>query len=320
MNPSTRNHIWKVTGPEMLFAYIILNFRTSDITVQSVENITSTVLGDYKIIIVDNNSNDGTAEKLQELSDSHSNIHVLFLDKNVGFAEGNNAGISYAKQFNPDYFVVMNNDAEIVQPNFQDKVSKSFADNAVGIIGPDIVVKNTNVHQNPKRHEPISEGEARRKLAASSKLMSYSDRYLATREWFKSNKWLKNTVRVAKDRISGSRKKADYDISEIGNLILHGSFFVISSAAVVKLGTVFDRRTFFYMEMEILSLRLKSLGIKSKYDNSIKVFHMQNASTNATFHSRIKKIRFQGNQMKESTAVYLKVLEELGELGDVEEG
>ena len=39
------------------------------------------------------------------------------MESNIGFSGGNNIGIKYAQRYNPDYFLLLNNDT-VVEPNF----------------------------------------------------------------------------------------------------------------------------------------------------------------------------------------------------------
>jgi len=58
-----------------------------------------------EVIVVDNGSTDGTVEFLKQ---SYHWVHVIALSRNVGFAAGNNAGISVSRG---KYIALLNNDA-----------------------------------------------------------------------------------------------------------------------------------------------------------------------------------------------------------------
>jgi GT2 family glycosyltransferase len=88
--------------------FIIINFNTSEYTINCVESIqkyTSSKLK-YKIIIIDNNSACDDYLKLKRL-EVHNNIIILRNDKNIGFAGANMIGINYC---DPKYFYFLNND------------------------------------------------------------------------------------------------------------------------------------------------------------------------------------------------------------------
>jgi GT2 family glycosyltransferase len=88
----------------------------------------------YNLVVVDNGSVDGSADSVRK---SFPWADVLALDKNYGFSVGNNKGIMYAlREYKPDYVLLLNNDVEIVQPDWLSKmVSEAESDEKVGIVG-----------------------------------------------------------------------------------------------------------------------------------------------------------------------------------------
>lgn len=295
----------------MLFAYIILNYKTIDLTVSAVKHIRENVTGDKIIIVVDNHSQDSSDEKILQLETEFEEVHSVLLAENLGFSQGNNAGIEEAKKFNPDFFVIMNNDTVILQEDFQTRVVTDFYNNDnVGILGPDILINGSTSHQNPKGRRLVSHEKAEKMLSSSQKLMRQNDFVLGMREKVKSLQRVKQFVRNFKDVASGNKSQTDYKRPKVGTLVLHGSFFIVPRSTIMAFGELLDNRPFFYMEMEILAVRLSKLGLDSLYDPDIKVVHEQNASTNVSFDTAVKKVRFQAQQMANSLEVYLKILGE----------
>ena len=295
----------------MLFAYIILNYKTIDLTVSTVKHIRENVTGDKLIIVVDNHSQDSSDEKILQLETEFEDVHSVLLSENLGFSQGNNAGIEEAKKFNPDFFVIMNNDTVILQDDFQTRVITDFYNNDnVGILGPDILIKGSTSHQNPKGRRLVSHEKAEKMLSSSQKLMRQNDFVLGVREKVKSLQRVKQFVRNFKDAASGNKSQTDYKRPKVGAIVLHGSFFIVPRSTIMAFGELLDNRPFFYMEMEILAVRLAKLGLDSLYDPDIKVVHEQNASTNVSFDTAVKKVRFQAQQMANSLEVYLKILGE----------
>lgn len=89
----------------------------------SVENLD---YPNYKIICVDNGSEDNSAPRLAK---EFLQVDFLELDKNYGFTGGNNKGISHAiKTYSPDYFLLLNNDTE-VEPDLITKLIEPFDQN-----------------------------------------------------------------------------------------------------------------------------------------------------------------------------------------------
>jgi GT2 family glycosyltransferase len=79
----------------------------------------------YEVILVDNDSKDGSGKKLQ--SEFENFAHFIFSDKNLGFSGGNNLGIRYALNQGHDYVMELNNDTE-VEPDFLSKLIASIDD------------------------------------------------------------------------------------------------------------------------------------------------------------------------------------------------
>ena len=135
-----------------MFCYIILHYKVYDETVSCVKSIQESNCNQKKIIIIDNFSNNGTGEQLQEFYKDDEEIDVLINDKNLGFARGNNVAYQYSKfKYKPDFIVIMNNDVEIETNNFEEKVSEIYEREKFHLLGPDIYSTTYHLHQNPKR-------------------------------------------------------------------------------------------------------------------------------------------------------------------------
>ena len=119
---------------EPLICIILINYNSYDDTVECVRSLINQEYVNYKVIVVDNYSEDHNKLK----SDSFLNKHcdVILSNSNDGFAAGNNIGIRFAKEkYNPDYYWVLNNDT-VVKPDCLKKlVEKSLkSKKKVGLI------------------------------------------------------------------------------------------------------------------------------------------------------------------------------------------
>ena len=61
-----------------------------------------------QIIVIDNNSTDGTLEFIKM---NYSSVITFLMNKNLGFGQANHVGISYAPEKNADYCLLINQDA-----------------------------------------------------------------------------------------------------------------------------------------------------------------------------------------------------------------
>lgn len=88
----------------------------------------------YKIFLVDNGSKD-RHDKI--VIKKFPKVEVIRNDKNLGFSKGNNIGIKKAiKTYNPDYFLLMNDDMELNDKDYIKKMMKvSENDKKIGVVG-----------------------------------------------------------------------------------------------------------------------------------------------------------------------------------------
>lgn len=92
---------------------ILVNYNGYEDTIECIDSIIVNRYRNYKIIVVDNASTDDSRDMLIQKYNNHNDIHIIFNNENVGFSGGNNIGIKYALQENPDFIMLLNNDTII---------------------------------------------------------------------------------------------------------------------------------------------------------------------------------------------------------------
>lgn len=120
-------------GIKPLVSIIILCHNHLEFTKQCVESIHTYTAGPYELVMVDNNSTDGTAEYLKDLQSRHTNIKVIFNDKNLGYAMGNNMGLAVAEG---EYLIIMNNDVIVTEDWLSGLLHVAKEIPSIGIVGP----------------------------------------------------------------------------------------------------------------------------------------------------------------------------------------
>ena len=105
---------------------LILNWNEKDLTIDCLKSLANVIYDNYKILIVDNGSNDNSVNMIKN---QYPNVEILQLEKNVGYAAGNNAGFDHIKNNNPGYVIYLNNDT-IVDPNFIEPLVKPLMENS----------------------------------------------------------------------------------------------------------------------------------------------------------------------------------------------
>lgn len=111
-------------------AIVILTYNNLKYNKECLESIRKyTEIGTYEIIIVDNNSTDGTREWLLDQKD----IKLLLNDENVGFPKGCNMGIDLAEK---DYDILLLNNDIVVTPRWLENLQKClYSAENIGAVG-----------------------------------------------------------------------------------------------------------------------------------------------------------------------------------------
>lgn len=92
----------------------------------------------YKIYLVDDS---GFGKIGKNIKKKFKFVNVIINKKNLGFSKSNNLGITEAiNNYNPDYFLLLNDDAEIIQGDCLKKMIKiGENDGRIGVLGGKIV-------------------------------------------------------------------------------------------------------------------------------------------------------------------------------------
>ena len=130
-------------------ALIILNYNSYEDTVRCVDRLLS-FKEDYRIVVVDNNSPDGSGERLQARYNGTPDTDVILSDRNGGYGAGNNIGIRFAdERFSADTVAIINPDvdipASVVLRTLYDKLNSN---ERYGIIGACLTFRDGSFNLN----------------------------------------------------------------------------------------------------------------------------------------------------------------------------
>lgn len=106
------------------------NLALTRLCLQSV--FANTEYPNYEVIVIDNNSADGTPDYLRQLAEQEPSLKLILNDGNNGFAKANNQGIEIA---GGDYIVLLNNDT-VVPSGWLSRLLRHLNDQQVGLVGP----------------------------------------------------------------------------------------------------------------------------------------------------------------------------------------
>lgn len=113
-----------------MLSIIIVSWNTKDMTLQTVGSVLSETSIPLEVIVVDNASQDGSAEALRTI---YPHITVIDAGKNGGFSFANNIGLSRATG---DVLMFLNSDT-IVAPGVLARMAAFLAEHpVVGLVGP----------------------------------------------------------------------------------------------------------------------------------------------------------------------------------------
>lgn len=213
---------------------VILNYNDYKTTKEYLDTITKFKLIDH-IIVVDNNSTDGSLEKLKEYNSKK--VDVISSGENKGYAFGNNVGIKYLREnYNCKYVFVSN---------------------------PDIIVREDVIKTLIKDLETYD-------VVAPIIKQYNGDIYGWMLPSFKKEINTITSNRLFKNACTYPNEYFDKDVKEVD--VVPGCFFAIKDEALKKAGD-FDEHTFLYFEENILAYKLKKLNIKSYVDTTVSVIH-----------------------------------------------
>lgn len=221
---------------------IILNYNSIEDSKKCTEYLQKQQGIDLEIVIVDNCSNDGKIEELQEFG-REKNVKIIANTENKGYSAGNNIGLKYATAQNCRYALIINPDMEIRDQDYIFKaVSTMKEDNNIAVLGT-CILNAKNQHQNPMREVSLLE------------------------EIFWPWVIIRNKINRKTLPYICNYKKSGYCDK------VSGCCFFISVSFAEKIGYL-DENTFLYCEEPILAAMVKREGYKEYYLHDAMAYHM----------------------------------------------
>lgn len=237
---------------------VILNWRTPDMTLQSVESALAALEGiEGALVVVDNDSGDGSFEKLSAAVAARGwdrgpqQVRVLQSGRNGGFGAGNNFGIraGLPDGSKPDYVYILNSDAFPAREAIRSLLDHLETHPATGFAGSYIHGPDGEPHRTAFRFPSIpGEFEAQVRFGPVSKLL---------RRWIVAQPLPTVTSRV------------DW---------LAGASMMMRQGVLDQIG-LFDETFFLYYEETDLCRRAALAGWPTDYVVESRVAHIGSVST-----------------------------------------
>lgn len=243
-------------------AIIIVNYRTADLTIDCLASLSTqgTVPEDTRVVVVDGQSGDGSAEKISAAiaENDWTNVTCLPLDRNGGFAYGNNQGIEYAlRNFGrPEYVLLLNPDT-IARPGSISRLVEFMEKNPeAGIAGSSLEHPDGRKQACAFRFPSIAnEFEAEARLGPITRLL---------------DKW----------RIAPEMPNAPSRIDWVS-----GASLIMRSRLLDDVGYL-DEQYFLYYEEVDFCIRATKAGWSCWQVPQSRVIHLVGQSTGVTRHDR----------------------------------
>jgi GT2 family glycosyltransferase len=135
---------------------LILNWNGKSLTIECVESVLKSDYPNFKILVIDNGSIDGSADALVKRFGGR--IKIIENGKNLGYARGFNVGLSYAfGRERSEYCLIMNNDTVIDRSAISEYVKVAESHEKIGFVtGKVYYYDNPNILQTVgKREHPV---------------------------------------------------------------------------------------------------------------------------------------------------------------------
>ncbi len=258
---------------------IIVNYNTFELTSKCIESVyTFTKLVDFEVIVVDNASIDSDPN---EFLVQFPKIKLVKSDENVGFAKGNNLGISQAKG---EVILLLNSDTELTDDSisiaYQDLQTKSKC----GVVTGKLMYPDGRIQHNCQAFPSIG-------------------KQILERTRF--HKFLSSTQKSK--RLQGFY----FDYSKSGNPDwVWGTFFMFRKSLLNEFPfTKLPETYFMYMEDMEWCMEIRKRGYTIHYNPTISVIHhMGGSSGNSSKLIQIHYLDFIQRYYPSLTYVVLKKL------------
>lgn len=204
-----------------------------------------------KLIVFDNCSTDGTREILKELEEKYvEKLEVKYLEQNIGFGKAHNLILDY--NIDVSHYLVINPDVFVKEDSLDRLLTKMKSDQSIGLVVPKFLNPDGSLQAQNKKLPTVFDLFLRRLPFSIRKFFSKRlDEYVCL----------------------------DHNYDESWDVLaISGAFFLVKGEVFRQLKG-FDRRYFLYFEDVDLGRMVQSLGLRTVYEPSAKVFHLWNRTS-----------------------------------------
>ena len=269
-----------------LVTAIIVSFRNEKMTCRYVNEELKKCLEVDHVVIVNNAATEESNEIIHanipnsEISSGEeyhgARVTILFSPTNQGFAHGNNQGAEFVDRFIHSKYILFSNDDIII--NDTDVISRLItrreSDNSIGCFAPKILKTDGNT-QGPYAYWTLW------------KRYGLYTIYPIGKRW-------------APNMIDKRKKEQTHQITSGFYNTLVGCFFMVELSDYIRVGMM-DNSTFLYREEEILAERMKAIGKRCYYEDSVSVTHLGGQSS---YKESKRQYNFVNQIIRDSDIIY----------------
>lgn len=238
----------------MKVAIITVNYNGKNDTLELLESLKRLQVTGYRLqaIVVDNGSEDGSVSAIHR---AFPEVDVLQTGQNLGFSGGYNKGLDYARLWGADYFLLINNDCLIKDPDLISELIKTMqADPKIGLVSPKIYfAPGFEFHKDRYRKQDLG------------KVI-----------WYAGGKFDWDNIGSVHRGIDEVDKGQYQSVEE--SKIFSGACVLIKKEVLEKVGLL-DEKYFLYFEDSDLAKRAKDAEFKIYYNGKVAIYHKVSQAT-----------------------------------------
>lgn len=287
----------------MRLGFVVLHYNVVAETEKCVASILERIdTDDFEIVVVDNCSPNKSGPQVKALFEGKAHVSVILNEENLGFARGNNVGFRFLKNEKKcDFIVMLNNDTYLIQDDFYKVILDEYEQSHFAVLGPEIHCPN-GINANPVKDKLMTVAELERKRARWRRIRVRNILHLG---------FLDTWYSFIADRLGpGPNSYQPANDRRQVNVELHGCCLVFSPDYVARYDGL-NSGTFMYQEEDILYAEMLRDKMLMVYNPALKIYHMENASTNSVCKGSRKKKIFVYTNYLASSEILLKVLKDI---------
>lgn len=221
---------------------LILHYKTIEKTIECIESALATTK-DTRLCVIDNFSDDGSLEVLQDRYQQNYRIQFFPFKENHGYARANNLVMREIFEKGGKYAILTNNDIVFCQGSIARMIETLMLDNRTAIVAP--------------------------------KVMSTERKTMRTVMLTRDNKWQYFRHMTGRRQYRNSIEDCAFTI-EVKQF--SGCCFACNLDLLSSVGFM-DDYTFLFFEELILATKLGKKGLKIRYEPRAEVIHYHGATT-----------------------------------------